>query len=74
MHKIIYKIISRAAYANCQHMFHDVGLIQATYSSDTKFSSQLEFEEKCTEDAIEAGAEEVEDAEHVGKTVTVRFF
>lgn len=53
-------------------MFHDVGIIQVT-KPDATFSSLADFEEKCTDDAIECSAEEVEDLDLENKSATVRF-
>lgn len=52
-------------------MFHDVGLIQVT-RPDGSFTSLDEFEEKCTDDAIECSAEDVEDIDLENKSATVR--
>lgn len=51
-------------------MFHDVGIIQVT-KPDGTFTSLGEFEEKCTDDAIECSAEEVEDIDLENKSATV---
>ena len=61
------------SFGEFSHMFHDVGLIQVT-KPDGTFTSLEEFEEKCTDDAIECSAEDVEDIDLENKSATVRQF
>ncbi|CAO1421114.1 unnamed protein product [Diamesa serratosioi] len=60
---------ANGSYGEFSHMFHDVGLIQVT-KPDGTFTSLAEFEEKCTDDAIECSAEDVEDIDLENKSAT----
>ncbi|XP_055858006.1 probable transcriptional regulatory protein TTE1135 [Episyrphus balteatus] len=53
-------------YVEGQHMFDDVGMIEAVASDEniSKSKSVDELEQICTEDAIECGVEEVEVLDH----------
>lgn len=63
--------LDSGSFGEFSHMFHDVGLIQVT-KPDGTFTSLAEFEEKCTDDAIECSAEDVEDIDLENKSATVR--
>ncbi|XP_055922317.1 probable transcriptional regulatory protein Cagg_2594 [Eupeodes corollae] len=62
---------SGTVYIEGQHMFDEVGIIEAIANQDSisKSKSLEEFEQICTEDAIECGVEEVEVLDETKGTV-----
>lgn len=58
-----------ASYADVKHMFDEIGFLQVTKPSGN-FANAAEFEDKLTEDAIEADAQEVEDIDFETKSAT----
>ena len=61
------------SFGEFSHMFHDVGIIQVI-KPDGTFTNLADFEEKCTDDAIECSAEDVEDIDLENKSATVSEF
>jgi transcriptional/translational regulatory protein YebC/TACO1 len=59
-------------YCDVSHLFTELGIIQTT-KPDVTCSNLSEFEELCTDHAIEIGAEEVEDLDLANKSATVSF-
>lgn len=60
---------SNASYADVKHMFDEMGFLQVTKPTGS-FTNASEFEEKLTEDAIEADVQEVEDVDFETKSAT----
>lgn len=60
---------SNASYADVKHMFDEMGFLQVTKPTGT-FTNAAEFEDKLTEDAIEADVQEVEDIDFETKSAT----
>lgn len=60
-----------AGFADCRNMFDERGIVEATVPETHNGLDENGLEEKCTEDAIECGAEEVEIVDFGEKLVSV---